>query len=122
MAKITGLGGIFFKSPDPKKLAAWYRDMLGLELTDYGAATLSYDAPDHPPCVVWNPFAADTGYFAPSTRELMVNFAVDDLDGFVAMLTQKGITVIGREDYDYGRFAWIMDPDGTKIELWEPKE
>lgn len=121
MAKITGLGGIFFKSPDPKKLAVWYRDMLGLELEEYGAATLSYDAPGHPPCVVWNPFAADTGYFAPSSRELMVNFAVDDLDGFVAMLTQKGIKVLGREDYDYGRFAWIMDPDGTKIELWEPK-
>jgi catechol 2,3-dioxygenase-like lactoylglutathione lyase family enzyme len=122
MAKITGLGGIFFKSPDPKTLAAWYRDVLGLELAEHGVAMLSYDAPGHPPFVVWTPFAADTNYFAPSSRELMVNFAVDDLDGFVAMLTAKGIAVLGREDYDYGRFVWIMDPDGTKIELWEPKE
>jgi catechol 2,3-dioxygenase-like lactoylglutathione lyase family enzyme len=122
MAKITGLGGVFFKSPDPKKLAAWYRDVLGLEVAEHGAAMLSYDAPGHPPFVVWSPFAADTGYFAPSSRELMVNFAVDDLDGFVAALAEKGVAVLGREDYDYGRFAWIMDPDGTKIELWEPKE
>jgi catechol 2,3-dioxygenase-like lactoylglutathione lyase family enzyme len=121
MAKVTGFGGIFFKSPDPAKLAAWYRDMLGFSLSDYGGAMLSYDEPGHPPFVVWSPFAVDTKYFAPSTRELMINLAVDDLDGFVAELAAKGVALLGREDYDYGRFAWILDPDGTKIELWEPK-
>lgn len=120
MAKITGVGGIFFKSPDPDKLGAWYRDVLGLELSDHGGAMLSYETPGHPPFVVWSPFAADTGYFAPSTRELMINFAVDDLDAFLATIEAKGVKVLGREDYDYGRFAWIMDPDGTKIELWQP--
>lgn len=120
MAKITGVGGIFFKSPDPAQLAAWYRDVLGLEISDYGGAMLSYDTPGHPPFVVWSPFAADTDYFAPSTRELMVNFAVDDLDGFLAVIAAKGVAVLDRKDYDYGRFAWIVDPDGTKIELWQP--
>jgi catechol 2,3-dioxygenase-like lactoylglutathione lyase family enzyme len=121
MAKITGVGGVFFKSPDPAKLAAWYRDVLGLMLEEYGGSHLRTDAPGHPAFVVWSPFAVDTTTFAPSTRELMVNFAVDDLDGFIADLESKGVPLLGREDYDYGRFAWIMDPDGTKIELWEPK-
>lgn len=121
MAGITGIGGIFFKSPNPAKLAAWYRDNLGLELSEHGGAMLSTEAPGHPRFVVWSPFATDTAYFAPSARELMVNFAVDGLDGFVAQLESKGVAILGREDYDYGRFAWILDPDGTKIELWEPK-
>jgi catechol 2,3-dioxygenase-like lactoylglutathione lyase family enzyme len=120
MAKITGVGGIFFKSPDPKALAAWYREVLGLEIQPYGAALLGYDAEGHPPFVTWSPFASDTNYYAPSTREFMVNFAVDDLDGFLAGLTTKGVTVLDRQDYDYGRFAWILDPDGTKIEFWQP--
>ena len=120
MAKITGVGGIFFKSPDPKKLADWYRDVLGLDIQSYGASLLSYDAEGHPPFVVWTPFAADTTYYEPSTREFMVNFAVDDLDAFLAQIEAKAVAVLGRQDYDYGRFAWILDPDGTKIELWQP--
>lgn len=120
MARITGVGGIFFKSPDPKNLAAWYRDVLGLELSEYGGAMLSYETPGHPPFVVWSPFARETDYFAPSSREFMVNFAVDDLDGMLMAIAAKGVTVLERQDYDYGRFAWIMDPDGTKIELWQP--
>ena len=120
MAKVTGIGGIFFKSPDPKKLADWYRDVLGLTIESFGSALLSYDAEGHPPMAIWGPFAADTSYFQPSTREWMINFAVDDLDGFVAGLEAKGVAVLGREDHEYGRFAWIMDPDGTKIELWQP--
>ncbi len=120
MARITGIGGIFFKTPDPKALGAWYHDVLGLSLQDFGAALLSYDAPGHPPFVVWTPFAADTKHFEPSTREWMVNFAVDDLDAMVAAIEAKGVTVLGRQDESYGRFAWILDPDGTKIELWQP--
>ena len=122
MAKITGFGGIFFKSPDPKALGAWYRDVLGLALEEYGAAMLSYDTPGHPPFVVWSPFAADTDYFKPSTREFMLNFAVDDMDAMVAELEAKGVTILGRQDESYGRFAWITDPDGTKIELWQAVE
>lgn len=120
MARITGFGGLFFKSPDPKALAAWYRDVLGLEIQDFGAALLAYDAPGHPEHVVWSPFAADTDYYKPSTREFMVNFAVDDLDAMLEAIDAKGVAVLGRQDESYGRFAWILDPDGTKIELWQP--
>ena len=120
MARVTGFGGIFFKSPDPKALSAWYRDVLGIEPSEYGGAMLRYDAPGHPEFVVWNPFAADTQYFEPSKREFMVNFAVDDIDAMVAAIEAKGVTVLGRQDENYGRFAWIMDPEGNKIELWEP--
>jgi catechol 2,3-dioxygenase-like lactoylglutathione lyase family enzyme len=120
MAKVTGFGGIFFKSSDPKALADWYREVLGLTIESFGASLLSYDAEGHPPFVVWSPFAADTDYFGPSKREFMVNFAVDDLDAFIVGLEAKGIAILGRQDYDYGRFAWIMDPDGTKVELYQP--
>jgi predicted enzyme related to lactoylglutathione lyase len=122
MAKITGVGGIFFKSPDPKALSAWYRDVLGLTLEEWGGAMLGYDVPGHPPFVVWSPFAADGGYFEPSLREFMLNFAVDDLDAFLAEIETKGVTALARKDEVYGRFAWIVDPDGTKIELWQPSE
>jgi catechol 2,3-dioxygenase-like lactoylglutathione lyase family enzyme len=122
MAKITGFGGIFFRSKDPKALAAWYRDVLGFEIESYGAALLRYDAPGHPEFVVWTPFAESTDHFAPSMREFMVNFAVDDLDGVVAALEAKGVAILGRQDESYGRFAWILDPDGTKIELWQAAE
>jgi predicted enzyme related to lactoylglutathione lyase len=121
MARVTGFGGIFFHSKDTKALAAWYRDVLGFAIEEYGAALLRYDTPGHPEFVVWTPFAEDSDYFAPSKRAFMVNFAVEDLDGMVAGLEAKGVTVLGRQDESYGRFAWIMDPDGTKIELWESK-
>ena len=119
--RITGVGGIFFHSPDPKALAAWYRDTLGIAIEDWGGAALKTDAPGHPPIVVWGPFKSDTKYFAPSTREFMINFAVDDLDAFLARIAAKGIMPVGRDDSDpSGRFAWIVDPDGTKVELWQP--
>ena len=120
--RITGLGGVFVKSHDPKALAAWYRDILGISLESWGGALLRYDAPQHPPHLVWSAFGEKSGYFAPSTREFMLNFAVDDLDAFIAKLTAKGVAILKRDDSDpSGRFAWIMDPDGTKIELWQPK-
>ena len=120
---ITGIGGIFFKSKDPKALGAWYRDVLGLKIEDWGGATLRYDTPQHPPLAVWSPFPQATDYMSPSTGEFMVNFAVDDLDAFVAMLAGKGVAVLKRDDRDpNGKFAWVLDPDGTKIELWEPKK
>ena len=120
--RITGVGGVFFKSKDPKALAAWYRDVLGLPIQSWGGATLAYDAPGHPPIVVWNAFKADTDYFKPSDRDFMLNFAVDDMDAFIARLKAKGVAILRQDDSDpSGRFAWILDPDGTKIELWQPK-
>jgi predicted enzyme related to lactoylglutathione lyase len=119
MPRITGFGGLFFKSPDPKRLSAWYHDVLGIELSEWGGAMLRYDTPGHPDFVVWNPFPADTKYYDPSKREFMVNFAVDDLDAMLAAVEAKGVKVLGRQNESYGHFAWIMDPDGTKVELWQ---
>ena len=118
---ITGIGGVFFKSKDPKALTTWYRDVLGLNIESWGGALLSYDAPGHPPVAVWTPFPQNSDDMAPSTREFMLNFAVDDLDAFVARLVDHGVKILKRDDSDAnGKFAWIMDPDGTKIELWQP--
>jgi len=120
--RITGLGGVFIKSGNPRALATWYRDVLGIKLEPWGGALLRYDMAGHPPHVVWNAFPGKTDYFAPSTRDVMFNFAVDDLDAFLARLQAKGVAILKRDDKDpNGRFAWILDPDGTKIELWEPK-
>jgi catechol 2,3-dioxygenase-like lactoylglutathione lyase family enzyme len=120
---ITGIGGIFVKSKNPKALAAWYREVLGLKLEVWGGAKLSYAAPQHPDVAVWAALPEADDYMAPSTREFMVNFAVDDLDAIVAKLTAKGVKILKRDDQDpNGKFAWILDPDGTKIELREPKK
>jgi catechol 2,3-dioxygenase-like lactoylglutathione lyase family enzyme len=119
---VTGLGGIFIKSPNPKALAAWYRDMLGIKMEPWGGAVLRYDAPLHPPAVAWTAFPATTKYMAPSAREFMLDFGVDDMDAIVARLKAHGVPMLKRDDSDpSGKFAWIIDPDGTKIELWQPK-
>ena len=119
---ITGVGGVFFKARDPKTLAAWYRDVLGLPLEAWGGAALRYDAPGHPPVAAWSAFAASTSYFGPSTAPFMINYAVDDMDAILARLHAKGVDVLKRDDDEpNGRFAWILDPEGNKIELWEPK-
>ena len=119
---VTGLGGVFVRSKDPKALAAWYRDVLGVKLESWGGAALHYDAPGHPPVIVWNALPETSKYMAPSTRDVMLDFAVDDLDAILARLKAKGVTVLKRDDSDPdGSFAWILDPDGTKIELWQPK-
>ena len=121
MARVTGVGGIFFRCEDPKALSEWYRRVLGLAVEDWGGA-LFRPADDGPPQLVWSPFAADAGYFAPSTRDCMINFAVDDLDGMIARLNEQGVAILGREDGDpNGRFAWFLDPANIKVELWEPK-
>ncbi len=120
--RITGVGGIFFKAKDPKALAAWYGEVLGLPLEAWGGAALRYDAPQHPPALIWSTFPASTSYFAPSNREFMINYAVDDMEALLARLSAKQVTILKRSDADpNGRFAWILDPEGNKIELWEPK-
>jgi predicted enzyme related to lactoylglutathione lyase len=124
MGRVVGIGGVFFKSKDPKALAAWYRDVLGLEIAEWGGAVLPLRDRAAAPkgaVQVWSPFKHDTDYFAPSTREYMVNFEVDDLDAMCARLKVKGVAILKRDDSDpSGRFAWIVDPEGTKIELWQP--
>jgi predicted enzyme related to lactoylglutathione lyase len=119
--RITGIGGVFIKSVNPRALSAWYRDVLGIKLESWGGATLKYDAPGHPSEIVWSAFPPQSGYFAPSTRDVMINFAVDDLDAFVARLKAKGVPILKQNNDATGRYAWIMDPDGTKIELREPQ-
>ncbi|MBB4126507.1 putative enzyme related to lactoylglutathione lyase [Xanthomonas translucens] len=119
---VTGVGGIFVKSEHPKALMTWYRDVLGIRIEPWGGAALSYDAPGHPPVLALNAFARDSDYMAPSKREFMLNFAVDDLDAILKKVEASGVAVLKRDDDDpSGRFAWIVDPDGTKIELWQPK-
>ena len=119
---VTGVGGVFVRSKDPKALAQWYRDVLGLDVKAWGGAALPFDAPGHPPKVSWTAFPETSDYMRPSTREFMINFAVDDMDAILARVTAKGVRILKRDDGDaFGRFAWIQDPDGTKIELWQPK-
>jgi predicted enzyme related to lactoylglutathione lyase len=119
---VTGIGGVFFKAKDPKALAAWYRDVLGLPLEAWGGAMLRYDAPKHPPLTTWSAFPATTKYFAPSTGDFMINYAVDDMDAMLARLKDKGVAIIkSDDDSGNGRFTWILDPEGNKIELWQPK-
>ena len=121
--RITGVGGIFFKSKDPKALAAWYRDVLGIAVEDWGGAALSTDAPGHPPVVVWSPFAENTDYFAPSAQALHDQFRGRRYGRVSRALEEKGVKVLKRDDNDpNGKFAWIMDPEGNKIELWQPKK
>jgi len=119
---VTGVGGVFFKSHDPRALMAWYRDVLGIRLEPWGGMALPADAPGHPPAVIVNAFPRSTTYFGPSPREFMLDFAVDDLTAFIARLRAKGVAILKRDDSDpSGSFAWIVDPEGTRIELWQPK-
>lgn len=120
--KVTGLGGIFVKSADRDKLTAWYREMLGFPFDGYGANFLfrEDDAEGRRGYNVWGPFKQDTDYFKPSQKDFMINLRVDDLDALLEKLAAAGVKLVGeKEEYDYGKFAWVVDPDGTKIELWE---
>ena len=116
MAKVLGIGGVFFKTKDVEATKAWYVRVLGFEPGDYGITF-----PPLPPGgqTVWSPFSTDTTYFAPSDKPFMLNLAVDDLDGVLARVRAEGVEVLGTQDESYGRFAWIMDPDGLKLELWQ---
>ena len=122
MQRVTGIGGIFFKSPDPKRLGAWYRTHLGVDVTDWGGAVFPWGGPESAPgMTLWTPFAADSDYMAPSAAPFMVNFRVADLDALLAALRAEGCEVLDkREDSEFGKFGWVMDPDGNKVELWEP--
>jgi catechol 2,3-dioxygenase-like lactoylglutathione lyase family enzyme len=116
MAKVTGLGGIFYKAADPEATRAWYQDKLGIG-GEWGAMFPFKEDGDG--YALLSPFKAETDYFAPSGQPFMINLRVDDLDAMIGELEAKGVAIIGRQDEDYGRFAWILDPDGIKIELWQ---
>jgi predicted enzyme related to lactoylglutathione lyase len=119
MAKVTGLGGVFYKVDDPERTRAWYQEHLGIG-GEWGAMfPWKADVPEA--YSLFSPFKASTDYFDPSQARFMVNLRVDDLTGMIAALEAKGVAVLGRQDEDYGSFAWIIDCDGVKIELWEQK-
>ena len=123
MERVQGIGGIFFKSKDPKALAQWYADNLGVPVQSWGGAAFEWSEQDRPDSAStgWSPFAADTDYFAPSEASFMINFRVCDLDAMLAQLTAAGAKVIDkRESSEFGDFGWFVDPDGNKVELWQP--
>lgn len=125
MARVTGIGGVFFKSMgDHKALAAWYETHLGIPMEPWGGAVLRWpdDRAEDGGLTVWNVAKADTKWFSPSDASFMINYRVDDMDALLANLRAAGIEVIqGPESHENGKFAWIRDPDGNKVELWEPK-
>jgi predicted enzyme related to lactoylglutathione lyase len=125
--RVTGIGGIFFKSEDPKKIKEWYGKHLGFDVTDYGSTFrwIDLNDPDSkvPARTEWSPFEKQTTYFGPSEKPFMINYRVENLVELLAALRNEGVTVVGDlEEYPYGKFGWIMDPEGNKIELWEPKD
>ncbi|HWV69192.1 VOC family protein [Chitinophaga sp.] len=125
MKKVTGIGGIFFKCKDPNKMKDWYQKHLGLNTNDYGATFEWYEGADSTKKAVtqWSPFEETTKYFAPSAKDFMINYRVENLEQLVEELKKEGVTIVDKiESYDYGKFVHIMDVEGNKIELWEPTE
>jgi predicted enzyme related to lactoylglutathione lyase len=118
MAKVVGVGGVFFKARDSKAQAAWYAEHLGIPVTDYG---MVFDGPESAGMTLFVPFKQDTDYFGDGPQTFMLNFRVDDLDALLAKLEQAGVRVDPkRQDEGYGKFGWIWDPEGNRIELWQP--
>jgi predicted enzyme related to lactoylglutathione lyase len=127
MARVTGIGGIFLRARDPKALSAWYAEHLGVPLTAWGGANFlwSDEVPPATGSTAWSTFPDDTPYFGPGTadgpQQTMVNYRVDDIDGLLAKLTAAGVEIDPkRDDSEFGRFAWITDPEGNRLELWQP--
>jgi len=120
MARVTGLGGIFFKARDPQALLAWYAQHLGLKVEEFGGVMFA-DDDTQGGCTLWSPFKDDTKYFEPSTKPFMINFRVDDLAALLDALRGAGVQVDAKVDEsEFGRFGWIMDPEGNRVELWQP--
>jgi predicted enzyme related to lactoylglutathione lyase len=120
--RILGIGGVFFKSAQQKQLSDWYREKMGIDHDQFGAMFKwrSIEEPSQERLTIWSIFPSSSDYFAPS-QAFMINYIVDDLDALLEKLRQAGVQIDPkRDDFDYGRFAWIYDPDGNKIELWQP--
>jgi predicted enzyme related to lactoylglutathione lyase len=128
MKKVTGIGGIFFKCKDPKAINEWYKKHLGFDTTPYGTSFewLEIDpAPGRTKkgLTQWNPFPENTKYFEPSTKDFMINYRVENLEALVEELKKDGVTIVDKiESYDYGKFVHILDAEGNKVQLWEPKD
>ena len=123
MKKVTGIGGVFFKCKDPKKMNEWYSTHLGLDSGPYGASfAWREDAdPTKKGVTQWSTFADNTKYFEPSTKDFMINYRVENLEGLVEQLKAEGVTIVDKiEPSDYGKFVHILDAEGNKVELWEP--
>jgi predicted enzyme related to lactoylglutathione lyase len=125
MKRVTGIGGIFFKCKDPKKLREWYQTHLGLNTNQYGTVFQWYQGADSTKkgFSQWSPFKETTKYFEPSTKEYMINYRVEDLESLVVELKKEGVIITDTlQTVEYGKFVHIMDIEGNKIELWEPND
>ena len=124
MQRVTGIGGIFFKATDPKALSAWYQQHLGIDVANWGGAVFEWGGENSPKgMTIWSPFAADTQYMSPGTASFMLNFRVADLDALLALLKKEGCQVMDEtESSEQGKFGWVIDPEGNKVELWQPAE
>lgn len=121
--KVTGVGGIFFKTDNPEKLKDWYKENLGIATSEYGSSFEFRNAnrPEEINYLQWSPFKKDTEYFEPSKKEFMINYRVQNIEALVKNLKANGVTVVDEiESFDYGKFVHIVDLEGNKIELWEP--
>jgi len=123
MKRVTGIGGVFFKCDDSAAIRDWYREHLGINSEDWGQMFVWRDAdnPDQRGYTVWSPHRQDASNFEPSKKQFMVNYRVADLDGLYGALKAAGVTVLSEvEQHENGKFAWVLDPEGNKVELWEP--
>lgn len=126
MKRVTGIGGIFIKSANTARLRAWYQKHLGIDVEEWGGTAFRWQGPHNPDghgTTVWSVFEASSNYFEPGTAPFMVNYRVEKLQELLAVLREEGCQVVGEpQDSEFGKFGWVMDPDGNKIELWEPPE
>ena len=126
MKRVTGIGGIFFKARDPESLRAWYRRHLGIDIQDWGGTAFPWNDPEYPQphgTTVWTIFSPDSKYFDPSPAPFMINYRVADLMALLDLLRSEGCNVDEKTDVsEFGKFGWVMDPEGNRIELWEPPE
>jgi predicted enzyme related to lactoylglutathione lyase len=125
MKKVTGIGGIFFKCKDAKKISEWYKTHLGMDTNQYGAnfEWRETEDPTKTGSTQWSPFDEKTKYFEPSTKDFMINYRVENLEALVAQLQSEGVTIVDKiETYDYGKFVHIIDVEGNKVQLWEPTD
>ena len=119
--RVTGIGGFFFKCKDPDGVKKWYKNHLGIPVDSYGWTFWWKDAQGKDCSTQWSPFKEETPYFNPSQKQFMMNFRVENLEELLKELKKEGVQIVGEmQTYDYGKFGWIMDPEGNKIELWEP--
>ena len=126
MNRVTGIGGIFFKAKDPKAMQAWYRRHLGIDVQDWGGVAFEWTGADGKPVggtTVWSIMPAEGDTFAPGTASFMVNYRVADLRALLQALREEGCNVLDKfDESEYGKFGWVIDPEGNKVELWEPKK